>query len=179
MKLPALQNIANRCQFLVRTTLDTKYTPYNNWDSYGGQSAYELDQLIQRIAPWPRLQIWIQEPVGDFQLCSLCDLVTLRYLMFKQWGSCRAPAYDGPPVVCPYPIVDFLAAEIPKNPPYPTGPLPVGIQLTTEQGEWLLADGYTPLPCYRDWIALGLGPPPQVWVPPPGSCNTNWNAAPG
>ena len=189
MQLAQLQDIAARGQYLVRSTLDTLYPPYNNWSTYGGQSAYELDKLITDLAPWPRLQVWLPNPVGEFQLSSLCDLITLRYLMFQLWGACRPPAYLDPPQPCTYKITQIIESEINRTlPPYPSGPLREGTIITGD-GDFnpvIIADGYTPLPCYRDWLALGLGSPPKTQQRNPSQpcwpqqhASNNWVNGPG
>jgi hypothetical protein len=98
----------------------------------------------------------MEQPIGDFVPCSMCDVQTLLYLMNQLWGPCKIPAFTDPPVPCTTPLV-FTQGTYTGTPPT-TGPN------LTETGFTVV-----PLvPCYRDWVALGLGNPPAPYVPPSG-----------
>ena len=154
MKLTDLQAIAARGMYFVRITLDPLYPPYSNWDTRAGQSAYELNQLFQDLQLWPRVKVRLEQPVGNMQESSLCDLQTLLYLMNEMWGACRPPITYEPSVTCTTPVV-FLQGT------YVGAPPTTGTNLT------LTGTTVVPLvPCYRDWVALGLGNPPHPYVGP-------------
>jgi hypothetical protein len=171
--LSDIQAVAARSQFLVRITLDYLYPPYNTWSACGGQSASELAQIISYLDTWPRNKILIDQPVGCFNPCDVCDLKTLAYLMYQANGWCKPPAFTDPPVVCTNPS-EFVLAPDTSKPATPTsGPNLQTFVLTTEGGRPLVADNGSLVPCYRDWVALGLGNPPSGKFPL-GCGNSPW-----
>lgn len=161
VKLSDIKAVAARSQYLLRVTLDYVYTPYNNWSCVAGQSATELAQLIAVLETWPRNRLWIEQPAGYFIPCEICDLKTLAWLMFQANGWCKVPAFIDPPVVCTSPSQFVLAPNTTKI-TTPTGGVNLpSYFLTTEGGSPIVADNGALIPCYRDWVALGLGPPPK------------------
>jgi hypothetical protein len=179
--LADLQAIAARGQYLLRVTLDYLYPPYSNWSTCAGQSAYELDQVNSYLQLWPRCQLWVEQPVGFFIPCDRCDLVTLEYLFFQKWGACRPPAIPGQP--CTLVISDPICGDAPE-PVTPTfGPNLSHEGFITESGNnVIVADTEAPLPCRRDWVALGLGTPPPLLGPQPPRGRwvpNSWQGAPG
>jgi hypothetical protein len=163
--LNEIKSVAARSQYLIRATLDYLYPPYNNWSVSAGQSAVDLLQLISYLETWPRNRLLIEQPAGYFIPCDLCDLKTIAYLMYQEFGWCKPPAFTDPPVTCTVPnfplSLDVIKVATPTN-----GPNLKSFVLTTESGSPIVADNFELVPCYRDWVALGLGPPPAGTLPP-------------
>ena len=167
MTLSDIQSVASRCQYLLKVTLDPKYTPYNNWHTVAGDSAATLADQITYWKTWPRVAFVIEQPVGFFMICYLNDIQSILYLMYQEFGWCKPNIWDSsmnmsvnPPVVCVPPNTTLRADTAPIQTPSATQVNYPSFLLATEAGQPLLADNYFPLPSLRDWTALGLGPKP-------------------
>lgn len=187
MLLTDIQAVALRSQYLVRVTLDTTFGPYNTWSAEAGETAQDLMRQMAYWLTWPRCGFFIEQPIGFFIPADEADLQTLCYLMYKNlgWGKLNTwdagsnPA-DYPPVTVVPPYIG-LQSDI-KTVITPTfGVNEPSFLVCTENGTPICCDNFAPLPAYRDWIALGLGPPPN----PPGAVDpyanipNAWNGQPG
>jgi len=184
--LSDIQAVASRSQYLLRMTLDVLYPPYNNWSTVGGQCASDLAQQMTYWFTWPRVAFYIEQPIGFFIPCDLCDLQTLLYLMYQDTGWCRPNVWDpssdlavDPPVVCVAPNMVLEADIKPVATPTFGANYPSSL-VATEAGQPIICDNAAPLPCYRDWVALGLGKPPYPAVDPWANIPNPWQGvAPG
>ena len=177
MILSDIQAVAARSDYLIRVTLDYKYVPYNNWSMASGQSAQELALLITYLKTWPRNRLFISQPVGDFQPCDMCDLQTLLYLFYTAYGWCKPAVVDN--TACTSNLNYAIAPDV-VQPATPTfGSNQPSYLIATEGGQIILADNVAPYPCFRDWVALGLGTPPKPAVDPKANQFNPWAPAPG
>jgi hypothetical protein len=189
VNLSDIQAVASRSQYLLRWTPDTSYPPYNNWSSIAGQCAFDLVQQMQYWFTWQRPGFFIEQPIGFYIPCDLCDLQTLAYLMYKANGWGRPNVWDPSANLSVDPAVAVATPQFGLEPD--AGKFSIATPsfganepteyLADENGNAILCDNFSFMPCYRDWVALGLGNPPN----PPGAVDpwaklpNSWQGAPG